>query len=131
MSPKAETILMKYSEPVSTLGLQLREFLLSQLKGCTEIPDSSANIIGYGYGTGYTDTVCVIIPSKKGIKLGFYKGSELHDPEKLLTGSGKVHRYVEIKSEKDLGKRALKQLIKEAITARKSRTKLKVVKKPV
>ena len=131
MSPKAEAILMKYNEPVSTLGLQLREFVYLQLEGCTEIPDSSANIISYGYGKGYVDTVCVIIPSKKGIKLGFYKGSELHDPEKLLTGSGKVHRYVEIKSEKDLGKRALKQLIKEALNAWKSRTKLKVVKRPV
>ena len=131
MPLKAEAILMKYNVPVSTLGLQLREFLCSQLEGCTEIPDSSANIISYEYGRGYTDTVCVIIPSKKGIKLGFYKGSGLQDPQKLFTGSGKVHRYVEINSEKDLKKPALKQLIKTAIKAWKSRTKLKVVKKTV
>ncbi len=128
MSTKAETILMKYNEQVSTLGSQLREFLLTQLEGCTEIPDTTANIIAYGYGTGYADTVCVIIPSKEGIKLGFYRGSELPDPTKLLTGSGKLHRYVEIKSKKDLRTRSLKQLIMEAINAWKSRTKWKMVK---
>ena len=115
MQSKVEDILMKYDDSISSLGLDLRKFLLSQLDGCTEIPDPSANMIAYGYGTSYADMVCTIIPSKKGIKLGFYRGSELPDPENLLTGSGKVHRYVEIKSEKEIKKRALKQLVKEAI----------------
>lgn len=121
MSARAEAILLKYNEPVSTLGLQLRELLRSQLQDCTEVPDSSANILSYGYGKGYSDTVCVIIPSKKGIKLGFYKGTELHDPEKLLTGSGKVHRYVEIKSESNIRSIALTALISEALKAWKIR----------
>ena len=121
MQSKVEKILMKYNESISSLGLHLRQFLLSQLDGCTETPDLSANMIAYGYGTGYIDTICTIIPSKKGIKLGLYRGSELPDPEKLLTGSGKVHRYVEIKSEADLRKRALKQLMKDAIKTWKAR----------
>jgi hypothetical protein len=128
MQSKVEQILMKYDESISSLGLHLREFLLSQLDGFTEIPDLSANIIAYGYGTGYIDMVCTIIPSKKGIKLGFYKGSELPDPESLLTGSGKVHRYVEIKSEKDIRSRAIKQLVKEAIKSWKKRKQTKVFK---
>jgi hypothetical protein len=125
MASKIEEILLKYDEPISSLGLQLREFILLQFEGCTEIPDLPANIIAYGYGTGYSDTLCTIIPSKKGIKLGFYRGSELPDPEKLLTGSGKVHRYVEIKSQDDIKARALKQLLKEATKAWKSRKKTK------
>ena len=125
MHSQVEDILMKYDESISSLGLQLREFLLSQLDGCTETPDFSGNIIHYGYGTGYIDTVCTIIPSKKGIKLGFYRGSELTDLEKLLKGSGKVHRYVEIKSKKHIQDRALKQLMKEAINALKTRKQAK------
>ena len=116
---------MKYDESISSLGLHLREFLLAQLDGGIETPDLSASMIAYGYGTGYIDTICTIIPSKKGIKLGLYRGSELPDPEKLLTGSGKVHRYVEIKSEEDLRNRALKQLMKEAIKSWKARKQTK------
>ena len=121
MPSKVDELLLKYDKSVSSLGLQLREFLLAQLEGCIEMPDQAANIIGYGYGTGYIDLVCTIIPSKKGIKLGFNRGSELPDPGKLLTGSGKVHRYVEIKSENDIRSTAIKELIREAIKAWKIR----------
>ena len=121
MLSKVEKIFTKYDESVSSLGLHLREFLLSQLDGCIEMPDLSANMVAYGFGTGYIDMICTIIPSRKGIKLGFYKGSELPDPENLLTGSGKVHRYVEIKSEKDIRSRAIKQLVKKAIKSWKAR----------
>ena len=121
MKATTESILTQYDESVSTLGFQLCDFLLSSLKDCTETPDFSGNMIHYGYGPGYIDTICTIIPSKKGIKLGFYRGSELPDPERLLKGSGKVHRYVEIKSKKDIQDRALKQLTKEGINAWRAR----------
>jgi hypothetical protein len=119
----AEGILSKYDEDVSTLGFQLREFLLKELKQIIEYPDGPANIIGYGFGPGYKALVCTIIPSKKGIKLGFYKGSELPDPKKLLTGSGKVHRYVEINSENDIRNPAIKKLLEEGLKAYSIRMK--------
>jgi hypothetical protein len=118
-----ESILEKYEEKVSGLGYQTRTFLFEELKGIMEYPDLSANIVGYGYGPGYKATICTIIPSKKGIKLGFYKGSALPDPAKILGGSGKVHRHVELKSEGDLKNPALKQLITEALKAYNARSK--------
>ena len=93
----AESILSKYDEKVSAVGFQLRECLLKELKEITEYPDGPANITGFG--PGYKQLLCTIIPSMKGIKLGFYKGSELPDPKNRLARAGKVHRYVEIKSE--------------------------------
>jgi hypothetical protein len=113
----AEEILSRYEEKIAQLGLQLRVFLFSELKGINEEVDATANIISFNYGKGYKNIICVIIPSKKGIKLGFYKGSELPDPEKLLTGTGKVHRFVEIKSVQDINNPALKRLLKEAVAA--------------
>jgi hypothetical protein len=80
MQSKVEQIFVKYDKSISSLGLHLREFLLSQLDGCTEMPDLPAKMIAYGYGTGYVDMVCTIIPSKKGIKLGFYKGKRTARP---------------------------------------------------
>lgn len=117
-----DTILSKYEERISVLGFQLRDFLLRELKAIIEYPDGPANIIGYGYGPGYKDLICTIIPSKKGIKLGFYKGTELPDPQKLLTGTGKVHKYVEIKSEKDIKNPAVKKLLTAALKAHDRRT---------
>ena len=113
----AEEILSRYEEKIAQLGLQLRDFLFSELKDINEEVDATANIISFNYGKGYKNIICVIIPSKKGIKLGFYKGSELPDPEKLLTGTGKVHRFVEIKSVQDINNPALKRLLKEAVAA--------------
>jgi len=116
-----EDILSRFDEKVATLALQLRKFLLKELKGAVEIPDNSANIIGYGYGTGYKDLICTILLSKQGVKLGLNRGSELPDPKKLLTGTGKVHRYVEIKTEMDIHNLALKKLLDDALKAYQQR----------
>ena len=117
----AEKILAQFPESVAATGSRLRQFLLKHLKGITEQPDAKANVIGYSYGAGYKDLICTIILSKKGIKLGFYKGSELPHPTKLLTGCGKVHRYVEISSEEDIRNPVLLALLEHAIHAREKR----------
>lgn len=123
MSATAEDILSKYEQSVATQGLLLRDYLLKSLPAIIEYPDEPANIIGYGYGPGYKDSICTIIPSKKGIKLGFYKATELPDPHHLLTGSGKVHKYVDINSEQNIHQPALKQLLQEALKAYHARNK--------
>jgi hypothetical protein len=114
--------MLRYDDKVSGLAILLRDYLFKTLPDIHEQLDISARIIGYGYGPKYIDTICTIIPSKKGLKLGFYKGTELPDPAGLLTGSGKVHRYVVINSEKDIKSAPLKKLLKEALQAYKMRT---------
>jgi hypothetical protein len=126
MAEKNESIdfLLGYDDKVSGLAISLRDLLFKTLPNIQEQLDKPAKIIGYGYGPKYVDSVCAIIPSKKGLKLGFYKGTELPDPHKLLTGSGKVHRYVEIKSAEDIKSSSLKKLIAEALKFYKRRTTL-------
>jgi hypothetical protein len=77
----ADKILAQFPQSVAATGSSLRQFLLGHLKGITEQPDPKANVIGYSYGAGYKELICTIILSKKGIKLGFYKGTELPDPK--------------------------------------------------
>lgn len=114
-------ILDPYDGVVSALGYSLRDFLLEVLEGITEQPDPPANIIGYGYGTGYKDMICTIIPSKQGIKLGFAYGATLPDPDHLLQGSGKVHKYITLKTVADFDNKAVRQLLQEALKAREMR----------
>ena len=110
-----EDILSKFDERTALLASQLREFLLKELKDIIEFPDNSANIIGYAYGSGYKDLICVILLSKQGVKLGLNGGAQLPDPRKLLSGKGKVHRYATIKTEQDIKNPALKKLLTGAL----------------
>ena len=116
-------ILAGYDERIARIAAELRSFLLKELKGITETADNTASLIGYGFGTGYKDMICVIMLSKKGVKLGFYQGSQLPDPEKLLTGTGKIHRYLPVGSAADIKNPALKNFIREALIAHEKRKK--------
>ena len=69
-----------YGEEIFTRALRLRGVLLEQLPGITEQLDLSSRMVYYCYGQKYSELICVIIPSKKGLKLGFNRGVELPDP---------------------------------------------------
>jgi hypothetical protein len=116
-----EKFLTNYEPNVQQLAQMTREFLLKNIPGVKEDLDIPAKMIAYSLGPGYKGMICTIILSKKGVKLGFYKGSELPDPEKLLTGTGKVHRYVEITDAKILKTKALKNLLSLSVKACKHR----------
>jgi hypothetical protein len=112
-----EQFLKGYETPVPELATQLRQFIKKEIPGVEERLDVPTRIIGYGFGTGYSGMICTIILSKKGVKLGFYKGIELPDPDNLLKGSGKVHKYVELKSKTEIHSPALRKLLLEAHSA--------------
>lgn len=118
-----DNFLSRYEEKVISLTLILREVVLANLPGIMEQPDLPAKIIAYCYGQKYSEMICTIIPSKRGLKLGFYKGNELPDPDGMLEGTGKISRYVEIKSEEQIRSAALKKMLQHALNAYKERTK--------
>jgi hypothetical protein len=111
------TFLAGYDPRVSATTLATRTWLLAVLPALIEEVDVSARIIGYGFGPGYKGNVCAIIPSKKGVKLGFNRAVGLPDPTGLLEGTGKVHRYVVIHGENDLRNPALLALLHVAADA--------------
>lgn len=110
-----------YPVQVKDHALILRELLLQKLPDITEQVDVPARIVAYCYGQRYIDMVVVIIPSQKGLKLGFAYGSNLPDPHKILKGDGKLSRYVEIKSEEDIQSTALSTMIEAAVLAYQKR----------
>lgn len=118
---KVDAFLSQYDEQVYNNALKLREILFANLPDIIEQIDLPAKMIAYCYGQKYTEMICTIIPSKKGLKLGFYKGADLADPGSLLDGTGKISRYLEIKSDKQIESNALKQLLASALAAYKQR----------
>jgi len=114
--------LSRYDEQVAGNALKIREVLFANLPGIIEQIDGPAKMIAYCYGQKYSDMICTIIPSKTGLKLAFYRGVDLSDPDNLLEGSGKISRYVEIKSGSQINSAALKKLIAGALSAYRHRT---------
>lgn len=107
--------LSQYDKPVFIKAIELRDLLMANLPNITEQIDLPAKMIAYCYGQKYEDLICVIIPSKKGIKLGFNRGVDLPDPDKLLEGTGKISRYVQIRTHERINSDALKNLLSNAL----------------
>jgi hypothetical protein len=116
-----EDMLSRYSPDVADIARTARERILAALPGAGEEADPAAGPIGYGFGPGYKGLVCTLILSKSGVKLGLYKGAQLPDPQRLLAGTGKVHRYVELRSSAAVADRGIDALIEAAAAACKAR----------
>lgn len=122
LSQNIDDFLSAYEEQVVNNAFKIRELLLANLPNIIEQVDLPAKMIAYSYGSKYTELICVLIPSKKGLKLGFNRGVDLPDPKHLLIGTGKISRYVEIQHENDND--AIEELIISALKAYRIRTKL-------
>ncbi|MES2555082.1 MAG: DUF1801 domain-containing protein [Bacteroidota bacterium] len=110
-----DQFLASYDEQIMHNALVLRELIISTLPDITEQIDVPAKMVAYSYGNKYAELICVIIPSKKGLKLGFNRGTSLPDPTGLLKGTGKISRYVEIKKPEDIHAPSVKVLIEEGL----------------
>lgn len=117
----AEDFLSQYDEAVFTRALELRQLVLLHLPGVTEQVDLPAKMVMYVYGPRYKDLVCNIIPSKNGLKLGFYKGNELPDPGRLLEGTGKISRYLVVDPGKKMNVAGIEKLLQAALLACRQR----------
>lgn len=107
--------LAAYAPHIQDLALMVRSMLTERLPGITEQVDLPAKMIAYTYGPKYKDLICVLIPSRKGLKLGFNRGVDLPDPNCQLQGSGKILRYVDIKNAEQIQLDALAELIVAAL----------------
>lgn len=114
-SEDCEKFLSRYKDDIAQHAQSLRRLLLKCLPGITEQVDLPAKMIAYSFGPKYQDLICVIIPSQKGLKLGFNRGTMLPDPSSLLVGNGKISRYVEIKTLAQIKSQEFENLIFAAL----------------
>ncbi len=56
------------------------------------------------------------------VNVGFFRGAEIADPERLLEGTGKLMRHVKLRPGRDVDAIALKALIETAYTDMKRRS---------
>ena len=113
----SDSFLSQYPEEACANALKLRKLLSESLPNIIEQVNIRAKMIAYTYAKRYAELICTLIPSKKGLIPGFNRGGDLPDPEKILKGTGKLSRYIEIHSENPIQSPALKELLKYALFA--------------
>ncbi len=91
-----ESLLAGYPSDVREIARRLRQLVLAIVPEAIEQVDLPARMLAYGLARTYKDLVCVIMPLRSGVNLGFPRGAELAGPAGLLTGTGKRARHVRI-----------------------------------
>ena len=120
-SRSAEDVLQSCPPEAQVLADKARRLLLKLLPKAEETVDPTASVLSYGYGPGYRGMICTLLLSKSGVKIGFVNGTELADPAGLLEGSGKKHKYIQLKTASDLKRPGVRQLIEAAYAAWRQR----------
>ena len=110
-------LLKAYPASVQDIAFETRKVVTNTIPDLQEMVDRPAKVIGYGFGAGYSNMICTIILSKGGVKLGIVGSADLPDPNGLLEGAGKRHRYVPLSKPADLKKPGLKSLLKARVAA--------------
>lgn len=72
-------------------------------------------VISYSPNEHGYEGVLAIRGSAKGVSLYFNRGKELPDPEKLLSGSGKLVRSIDVEAASTLRRAAVVRLVDEAL----------------
>ena len=103
-----------------SVARRLRAMILDIHPDAVEVVRLGDNAATYGVGPkkmseGYT----YILPYRKWVNLGFYRGTDLPDPEGLLEGSGARMRHVKIATVTTAELPAVRDLVSAALDERR------------
>src|SRR5580765_4836804 len=123
--------LLKFLKPfdkeINEMVLWLREFVWDLYPTANELIYDNYNALAFGWSptdrVGHTFCSIAVGRTSKNIHFGFYWGSEIADPEKMLIGNGNQYRYIPVKNQKDFPKTYIKKLLKEAYANSASKVK--------
>jgi len=130
-------LLKPYDRGIQELTLALRQLVLEEMAPCCEyILEVYIIALHYGPTHRMKDGICYIGVIKDHVNLGFIRGSELADPQRILEGTGKQMRHIKIRNMSDLLRPAIRAYLQEAceragyeVATEKERTVTTVVKR--
>jgi hypothetical protein len=122
MSKEQTKDLLKFLKPFSSeiqnTVLRLRGFVWDIYPQTNELIYDNYNALAFGWSptdkVGHTFCSIAIGRSSKNIHFGFYWGSEINDPDKILIGQGNQYRYILVDSFETFPKAYIRKLITEA-----------------
>jgi hypothetical protein len=122
MSKEQTDDILKFLKPfpgeVREIALWLREFVWDLYPKTNELIYDNYNAVAFGWSptdkVGHTFCSVAVGRSSYSVHFGFYWGSEISDPDKILLGKGNQYRYIVVKNKEDFPKAYIKKLVKEA-----------------
>ena len=121
--------LKPFSEEVQQTALWLREFVWDLYPNANELIYDNYNALAFGWSptdrVGHTFCSVAVGRTSSNVHFGFYRGSEIADPEKKLIGEGNQYRYLLVSDVKKFPKAYIKKLIREAYANSLSKVKNK------
>jgi hypothetical protein len=107
-----------FPEETIQLILFLRAFVWDLYPGSNELIYDNCNALAIGWSPtdrlGHTFCSTAVMRGNYNVHFGFYWGSQIADPEKILLGKGNQYRYILVKDQKSFPKTYIKKLLKEA-----------------
>ena len=121
--------LKPFPEEVQEIAFWLREWVWDLYPTANEIIYDNYNALAFGWTItdrlGSTFCTIAVGRSTYNVHFGFYYGSKLSDPDKILLGKGNQYRYILVKRKSDLPKTYFKKLLKEAYAFAQTKVKEK------
>jgi hypothetical protein len=115
VSSDLEQFLAHYAPDVRELAWQLRAVIREVMPEAIEQLDPPANLIGYGLDRTYKGMICGITLHTAHINLMFARGTELPNPNRLLVGTGKRARHINIRQAAEIENPAVRALLMAAL----------------
>lgn len=108
------------SEPLKPVVQRLRALIREIHPEACEVVRLGDRAATYGCGPRkMIDGYAYILPYRSWVNLGFYRGTSLTDPEKLLEGTGARMRHVKIRTVEDVERPGVRGLVREACAERR------------
>jgi hypothetical protein len=122
MSKEQTKDLLKFLKPFSKeiieRALWLREFIWDLYPQTNELIYDNYNALAVGWSptdrVGHTFCSIAVGRTSNNVHFGFYWGSEISDPDKILLGEGNQYRYILVPDKNKFPKACIKKLVKEA-----------------
>lgn len=115
---KLQGFLKIFDADIQNTVLWLRDFVWDLYPTANELIYDNYNALAFGWSptdrVGHVFCSIAVGRTSKNIHFGFYWGSELTDPKKMLLGQGSQYRYILVKDKKEFPKAYIKKLVKEA-----------------
>jgi len=122
MSKEQTADLLKFLKPFPSetkeIAIWLREFVWDLYSNSNELIYDNYNALAFGWSptdrVGHTFCNIAVGRSTHNVHFGFYWGSEIADPQKILLGQGNQYRYILVKNKNEFPRAYIKKLMKEA-----------------
>ena len=116
-----DDIIQMTPEPLRPVTIRLKELLLSVDPNACVVVRLGDRAATFGIGPKkMSEGYCYILPYTDWVNLGFYKGVDIPDPDKLLKGTGAKMRHIKIRSLEDCDNPRLVEMIRNAYEERKT-----------